>query len=115
LIYPNYVKLGTANSTDILVDLSRLEDGHIGRVQLAYAYTTVRPAGMPTRPSMTGTAILGMDFPQTIPAGTALSCLQAEADALVAAGVATSLGPLTTESGIVITTETGTPIGTEST
>jgi hypothetical protein len=116
-INPVLVQFGSVGGSPINCDLSRLEDGFTVRVLLTSDYTTLRPAGLPTRPSMTGTSVDRMDFPQTIPNGTILTVFTAEADALIAAGAAVVVGGavkvLQTEAGLTLMSEAGVAIQTE--
>lgn len=83
------VTYGTAGGVQINVDHNKPLDHAVAvKVQLTANYTTVaRDPGAPARPSMTG-ATYNLDFPKTISSGTVISCIKAEADALVAAGKA---------------------------
>ena len=85
---PKLVQHGTVGGTPINVDVTRLEHNVSVRVQLSGNYARVHPPGMPSPPDMTGVAALSLDFPKTIPSGTVMRFLKAEADALVAAAAA---------------------------
>lgn len=85
---PTYVQHGTVGVTAINVDVSRVEHSAPVRVQLSGNYARVHPPGVPSPPAMTGAAVANLDYPKTIPSGSVLSFLKHEADALVAAGVA---------------------------
>jgi hypothetical protein len=73
-------------STAIVVDMYVLASATAVKVQLTQPYSTTRPPGYPSRPSMTGAAHHSVDYPQTIASGTTLALLPVEAAALVAAG-----------------------------
>ena len=88
---PRLVLLGVANATNIQADVTTLGSAVPVSVTLtaSYALANPRPPGFPFRPSMTGTDAADLDYPRTIPTGTVLEVLACEANALVAAGVAT--------------------------
>jgi hypothetical protein len=78
---------GTVGGNPVVVDVTFL--GVIGvRIQLTQAWTTAREPGYPSRPSLTGTAAPGLDYPKTIPSGTVMEVMQPEAAALVSMGAA---------------------------
>jgi hypothetical protein len=78
---------GTVNGVPVLADVTFL--GVIGvRIQLTQPWVTAREPGFPARPSMTGTAAAGLDYPRTIPSGTIMEVMQPEAQALVSMGAA---------------------------
>lgn len=90
---PRYVTTGTANANPIQVDVTSLGSAVPVSVTLTADYTLAnpRPPGYPTQPGLTGVAYSEMKFPgRVIPSGTTLKLLQPEADALIAAGVATA-------------------------
>jgi hypothetical protein len=88
-VNPRLVQHGSVGGTAINVDMSRIEHSLPVKVQLTANYAMLHPPGAPTRPSMTGVAAAGLDYPRTVPTGTVLSLFKAEADALVTAGAAT--------------------------
>lgn len=77
---------GTCNGATINADLSRIDHSQTKKVKLKYAYVSV-VTGL-SRPSLTGTAESGLDFPKTIPANSTLTLFVHEAAALVAANCA---------------------------
>jgi len=85
---PKLVNTGTAGGTAINADMSRIEPSAPVRVQLSANYATLHNPGDPTRPDFTGCAVGNLDFPKTVPSGTILHLLAAEAAALVTAGKA---------------------------
>jgi len=87
-INPRLVQHGTAGGTAINVDMARIEHGAPVKVQLSANYAMLSGPGIPTRPSMTGTSAVNLDYPRTIVSGTVLTLLKGEADALVTAGKA---------------------------
>ena len=89
---PVLLTVGSINgTTSIVVDTSGgINGGYAGavRVQLTTDYTIVRPPGYPTRPGLTGAAVL--DFPgEVLASGSEIDLLAPEAAALIEAGAAT--------------------------
>jgi hypothetical protein len=86
------VQTGTVNGTPIYVDVTTLGSAVPVKVTLTqnYVLANPRPPGFPLRPSMTGADAADLDYPRTLNSGTVLSLLQAEATALINAGVATA-------------------------
>lgn len=99
-LYPQLQQFGVANGTAIMVDVSRIEFAYEVTVQLTAAYATSSPAGGPGRPSLVGRDVGDTDYPRTIPAGTVLTLIPAEAAALISAGAAVVYGstPKTADS-----------------
>lgn len=88
------VTVGTINggSTPIQADVKVLGSDVSVSVTLStdYELASPRPPGFPSRPSMTGVHAAHVEYAgRVIPAGTTISVLRCEADALVAAGAAT--------------------------
>jgi hypothetical protein len=92
---PRLVTLGSINSgsTSVQADVTNLGSAVAVAVTLSTNYTLAnpRPPGFPVRPSSTGVAVASFDdiAGAVIESGTALSVLQCEATALIAAGAAT--------------------------
>jgi hypothetical protein len=82
------VLAGVANGININVELLHPPHGSLKYVTLSQNYARALPPGFPYAPAFTGAARASLDFPRTIASGTRLQLLGAEADALVAAGVA---------------------------
>lgn len=86
-LHPRPTHLGTSGAAPISVDATAI--GPAVTVTLTAPYARQPPPGFPTPPGLTGAppGVLAAGA-QTIPAGTTLVLHQAEAAALVAAGVA---------------------------
>lgn len=90
-INQSLVLYGSAGGASIYVDHSRIDHSVAVKVTLSANYTLAssRPVGAPTRPSATGVSGANLDHPgKTIPSGTTIALIKAEADALVTAGKA---------------------------
>ncbi len=90
---PRLVTTGSANGVPIQVDVSGCLTADPDPVSVtlntAYQLANPMPPGYPTIPSRTGSGTT--QFPgQVLPAGTVLGLIQAEADALIAAGATTA-------------------------
>jgi hypothetical protein len=57
-------------------------------ITLSADYAMIDPPGFPSRPSFTGAAQASLQYPRTLPNGTAFTTVACEAAALVAAGIA---------------------------
>jgi hypothetical protein len=82
------VQHGTVGGSPINVDMARIDHGQTRRVTLSANYAMTSGPGIPSRPSMTGCATAGLDYPRTLASGTVLTLQANEAAALVAAGAA---------------------------
>lgn len=111
---PRLVRSGNIGASPINSDVRSLGSDIAVPVRLLADYVTAQSVGMPTRPSMTGAASANLDYPRTIPAGSILTVLRAEADALVAAGKAAAGYDLEVETGDTLTTQTTDPVSTEA-
>ena len=86
---PRLLQVGTVGGAPINVDVKSLGGAVPVSVTLSADYVIgARPPGYPARPSFTGVDAADLDYPRTIPSGTTLSLLAAEATALISAGAA---------------------------